>query len=608
MLEEKENIVCIDKYAEEGAYNNIDISTTEVFNIEPVVESSGSNQNDPESARQNRTVVRNAQMSNREIRKIDYLPFPDNVKLYVDGDFDKRWAISVGYNYNGQYVNAGASRVYKLIQYKGTQATSGALKIDTSALDLTFKKVRERVQKSYEEGKSYDYKNYLPITMFAHKQGSQSGGIIEMQDGTGAVMDISRRRYDYKLHYFGDFADEIWNISNQSTVMSGRIITNKIKSFTNDPNEDTLILCIIDKYIQGQLFTEEDMLDKYKTPAWDEWLNKFDKKSQEYILAWIWALVYQNSNNTEILWIRSEGGDGKTTFVNALTKGLSKLMVFGNEGLSEDKFHATITNSTSDGLKNTFITSQVYDKRLVYIPECKNPNILRSSFIHQLSGSEDISVNQKFEKVFTIKPQANVLICSNDYPKVDNQANELRRLLFVSPRDDYEHKHKKDDTFEGKLVNEIDTLLYKCKFYYDRCIERGKGYIQPPEETLEWISNQGVMIDSSDGNYDLLFTKGEDRDKITLKEIQRAMEYANQGLKGKIKFNFDQRAVSVYFKEAFGISRMTTTKRDSNGKHAKAYQGIKLRPYVEIDTILENQTNNSYNMPQYEGDYPDLLE
>ena len=571
--------------------------TTDVTNIEPPIEpetednteSKAVKPDSKKSAKRNKTESKNAEMSNRELREVDYLPYPGNIKLYIDGDNDKMWAISVGYNYEGQYINDADSHVYRLIHYKGTQAMSGALTIDKSQLDLTFNKVRESVQKYYAEGKAYDYKNHLPITMFAHKQGSQCGGIIELQDGDGAVKDISHRRYDYKQFYYGEFADEIWSLSNISSVRKGRIIKKRIKAFTNDPNENALMLCIIDKYINGQLFIEEDMLDRYKTPAWDEWLDKFDKQSQEYIMAWIWTLVYQNSNNSEVLWIRSEGGDGKTTFVNALKSGFEKIIIFGNNDFDEHTtpFCADITNSNNDGLKDPFLTGRIYDKRLVYIPECKNSNILRSSIIHQLTGGESMSANQKFEKAFTVKPQANVLICSNDYPNVDNQRNELRRLLFVSPREDYVHKEIKDDTFEKRLSAELDTLLYKCKFYYDRCIKRGKGYIQPPSETLEWIQDRGVMPSSNDHNYNLLFTEGNDTDKLTYQDIQNTMNIRNQELKGKIKFVFDQRAIQVYFRETFNITRMGSSKRIAGGKTAKAFVGVKMNDSITIEDMID---------------------
>ena len=577
--------------------NRITTRTTEITNIEPpiepetedITESKTSKSGSKRSSKRNKTESKNAEMSNRELREVDYLPYPGNIKLYIDGDNDKMWAISVGYNYEGQYVNAADSRVYRLIHYKGTQAMSGALTVDKSQLDLTFEKVRANVQKYYAEGKAYDYKNYLPITMFAHKQGSQCGGIIELQDGDGAVKDISHRRYDYKQYYYGDFADEIWNISNISSVRKGRIIKNRIKAFTNDPNENALMLCIIDKYINGQLFIEEDMLERYKTPAWDEWLDKFDKQSQEYIMAWIWTLVYQNSNNSEILWIRSEGGDGKTTFVNALKSGFEKIIIFGNNDFDEHTtpFCADITNSNSDGLKDKFLPGRIYDKRLVYVPECKNANILRSSIIHQLTGGESMSAEQKFEKAFTVKPQANVLICSNDYPNVDNQRNELRRLLFVSPREDYVHKEIKDDTFEKRLSAELDTLLYKCKFYYDRCVKRGKGYIQPPSETLDWIQERGVMPSSNDHNYNLLFTEGGDTDKLTYQDIQNTMNIRNQELRGKIKFVFDQRAIQVYFRETFNITRMASSKRIVGGKTAKAFVGVKMNDSVTIEEMID---------------------
>ena len=594
-LDEVNRITSKSRYILENTDNATE--TTDITNIEPPIESETECNMDSKtikgeskrSSKRNKTESKNAEMSNRELREIDYLPYPGNIKLYIDGDNDKMWAISVGYNYEGQYVNAADSHVYRLIHYKGTQATSGALTIDKSQLDLTFDKVRANVQKYYAEGKAYDYKNYLPITMFARKQGSQCGGIIELQDGDGAVKDILHRRYDYKQYYYGEFADEIWNISNISSVRKGRIIKNRMKAFTNDPNENALMLCIIDKYINGQLFIEEDMLERYKTPAWDEWLDKFDKQSQEYIMAWIWTLVYQNSNNSEILWIRSEGGDGKTTFVNALKSGFEKIIIFGNDDFDEHTtpFCADITNSNSDGLKDPFLTGRIYDKRLVYVPECKNANILRSSIIHQLTGGESMAANQKFEKAFTVKPQANVLICSNDYPNVDNQRNELRRLLFISPREDYVHKEIKDDTFEKRLSAELDTLLYKCKFYYDRCIKRGKGYIQPPSETLDWIQERGVMPSSNDHNYNLLFTEGNDTDKLTYQDIQNTMNIRNQELRGKIKFVFDQRAIQVYFRETFNITRMASSKRIVGGKTAKAFVGVKMNDSITIEEMID---------------------
>ena len=95
------------------------------------------------------------------------------------------------------------------------------------------------------------------------------------------------------------------------------------------------------------------------------------------------------------------------------------------------------------------------------------------------------------------------------------------------------------------------------------------------------------MIDSNDQNYNLLFTKGNDSDKLTYQDIQNIMNIRNQELKGKIKFVFDQRAIQVYFRETFGITKMTSSKRIAGGKTAKAFVGVKLRTYNEIECLLE---------------------
>lgn len=229
------------------------------------------------------------------------------------------------------------------------------------------------------------------------------------------------------------------------------------KLLTNDPSVDAFAYFDLNSLHDGQ------------TPDFDGFLDAVVPECRESLMAAIYATVYAPSHLNQYIWLHGEGGDGKSSFLNALRKYL------GNN----------LACSLGQTLNSDFGLEDAVGKRMIILSDVKTGLSVKSQLIHNLTGHDAISINRKNKPIITTVLEPIVWIAANESPDVNFDAeNESRRCLYIKMRTPSEKTLRKfsvlneDGTFrldsKGRRINngynltegllkEMPSILYKCQ-------------------------------------------------------------------------------------------------------------------------------------------------
>jgi hypothetical protein len=191
-------------------------------------------------------------------------------------------------------------------------------------------------------------------------------------------------------------------------------------------------------------------------PAWKEFIERLS--APEPFMAWVWSIYELDHVGRQVLWLYGGGMDGKSVTATVLGKFL------GNAA-------GPLDDERLSPAGRRFAAVTVWDKRLITIPDTKNPKILSSGLIHQISGRDRIQIEPKGGQAFAARPHARILIASNYRPEIARRRSETSRLLLieVAPREG-----GIDALWEGRLEKELPALLSACREVYFRlCPDHG---------------------------------------------------------------------------------------------------------------------------------------
>lgn len=198
-------------------------------------------------------------------------------------------------------------------------------------------------------------------------------------------------------------------------------------------------------------------------PAWDEFTARMT--FGETFKAFLWSVFEPDNRGRQALWLRGDGGDGKSTAIRAITNYL------GTEHT------LTIGLGTYD---NDFFFGFAYGKRLAIYPDCKNLSVLRKERIKQLLGNDIVPINAKYRKQFSARVFSRLIIASNWLPQINVLDDSERTRLLVCEVKSYEDEFG-DPDFEYKLEAEMNHFLYTCREAYKRECPTGMNLRVPLE-------------------------------------------------------------------------------------------------------------------------------
>jgi hypothetical protein len=191
--------------------------------------------------------------------------------------------------------------------------------------------------------------------------------------------------------------------------------------------------------------------------AWNEFTSRLD--APETFCAWVWSVFELRHGGRQMCWLRGDGHEGKSR----VTVVLASVLGTAAGVLDDDRL-------SGDGKR--FALASVWDKRLISVPDTKVRNLAMTGLLHQLSGGDVMFVEAKGQQGFSARPDARVLIASNEHPAITRSRSNTSRLIpiEVAPR----AAHRSDPTWEPRLIAQVPAFLAECRRAYEkRCPNHG---------------------------------------------------------------------------------------------------------------------------------------
>lgn len=216
---------------------------------------------------------------------------------------------------------------------------------------------------------------------------------------------------------------------------------------------------------------DETCLMPGTTPTWDEFTSRLDYPG--VFKAWVWSIFEPRNNIRQIMWLKGQGNDGKSSVQRAIEAVIGTNYCYSLKSGDE---------------KDKWFQRNVFGKVLVNYADCRNIYLVSENSIKQLTGGDTTSIEGKGENSFTGKIYAKVLVTSNYAPKINLELQaETSRLikLDVAPQVD----DKKDAQFTQRLQDEFYAFLCQCRDEYAQYISKGGERLELPTELVAKINS-----------------------------------------------------------------------------------------------------------------------
>lgn len=262
--------------------------------------------------------------------------------------------------------------------------------------------------------------------------------------------------------------------------------------------------------------------------SWIEFLNRLS--APEDFMAFIWSIFEINSKSRQYLYLFDPYGQGgKSTILTVLGE------VFGNS-------YAAINNSFISGDGSRWLLGNLFGKRLVVWPDCKNTRFCMSELLRNITSGDDVTVEFKGESPFTTKMYIKFILASNHPPSVTGSGADQSRLIRIDVK---ENSKKNDPEWRERLRQELPHFLFECKYWYDKkCTNHGNIQIEENSQDLASDSTEdtetrfeaiatrymefGPELESSINQWvDLC-----QREKLSNIEVSNFKDYLRQGHNG----------------------------------------------------------------------------
>lgn len=341
------------------------------------------------------------------------------------------------------------------------------------------------------------------------------------------------------------------NIADMMSTVIPRLNKNKmqvIKRYSTDLSTPAILRLPVD-YINSLISTKSPL-----PPIWREFLSsKFtiDRDAQLYRIAkFMTSVIDQDNRSRQMLCLADKGHSGKSTFINAIQKGLNRLA--DNCLFAKQANTVSLTNpeKSQEGLED------IMDSRLVIATEVNDiSKFVDAPAVKNLTGGDTVVAGVKYGKpVYKNMAGTKIIICTNNWVNVKNKAIETRIIPIVfesfngTPIDD----------LSNKLADSIEGFLAWCKWWTET-VETKRGYKNRnhcdifsdnhPEfttkEVFQNLQSDGQIMfrykisdeyNELDENYMLALcetihmTAGSDTDFVEYKDLMEGLQAANKEL------------------------------------------------------------------------------
>lgn len=287
--------------------------------------------------------------------------------------------------------------------------------------------------------------------------------------------------------------------------------------------------------------TEASVLD---CPLFSELMSR--TTNAEAFMVWIGSLFDPEAYAQQYVWVRGEGGDGKSTLLDILHE------VFGTAGFG-----------TRPPSSERFWTINLVGKRLVVFSDCNNAGFVRSGLFKSLTGGDAIEVEIKNGPCFNVKMRAKYIFSSNKRPRISSEAADMRRIIYceVAP-----HAGLEDVHYKRKMAAELPWILGLCwDLYREKC---GSGY-RIKSDNAQALELAASTEEKHELLFDLYFEEASNTEYINISTIQQI--FKERG----INCNKEQSDFYEYIERAYGVTRKKSVCDD--GKQRRFLYGIRLK-------------------------------
>jgi len=341
------------------------------------------------------------------------------------------------------------------------------------------------------------------------------------------TIDSLKRQHNGDLTR-GEIEGGLKRVNEMLTEMDGQLNTY---TFLYDPDFTPADLTN-DPTVDAYCYFNLDQLHDGDTPDFDGFLDAVRPECRGPLMAAVYATVFAKSSLNQYIWIHGEGGDGKSSFLNALRKYLGPRLCC----------------SLGQTINSDFGLEDALGKRMVILSDVKTGLSVKGTLIHNLTGHDPISINRKNKPIITTVLNPIVWIASNESPNVNfDNRNESRRCMYIKMQepsvktlrkfyvtnekgefilDPNGHKINNGYDLTGGLVREMPAILYKCKAEFEKLCPSPYSVIVPPVEQMALAIENCVDMDADALNVYIqeAFEFNDKGHMLKLTEINEAIE------------------------------------------------------------------------------------
>lgn len=282
------------------------------------------------------------------------------------------------------------------------------------------------------------------------------------------------------------------------------------------------------------------LLEDGETPTWDHFISRCGSNG-EPLMAFIWSLLNKDDKSQQYLLLKGDGEDGKGSLIRWLSKLFNDQLV----GLSvTDKWPALCVG-----------------RRIGVFNDINNTAIVMTSQFKQITGGDKVSIEQKYEKTFSVTLDTKFILTTNRAVNIIGAREQRRRAILVELNGDRVFI----EDYEEKLEAEGSAFLSKCKSAYEKLYDKNRKTIKCNYEFFESES------DSYEEQYEALFAKCF---TLSPEKSCNATDFHNRLVK---EIGHDNNSIGA-FKEWLERTHKVKRSRLSIEKRPSVYKGIVIRP------------------------------
>lgn len=341
----------------------------------------------------------------------------------------------------------------------------------------------------------------------------------------------------------------------------------KIK-YISEPNEELT-------YTYKVIHSVEPRNTLDQIPSWAAFLNRLS--DPEAYAAWVWSIYEPKHFGPQALFLHGiNGRDGKSTTTSVIAKQ------FGG------KKYATTIPAKVFSVKNEHGLARCVGKRLLTIADNTNTKIATHQYFLNITGGDEVPINEKFEREYSVIIDARILIHGNPGLIIKSADYDKERILWIK----VERTDERTLDWKQGLESEYDLFLQYCKWAYEKKCPDHRIIESASSDAIkeQYVgSDYVVLIDDLRKYFDIDKTKTDW--KVCRQEFQDTITANLCG--GKID---DGTRIRDFKSALFSIgltdfNNPNGERIDIGGEVVKGYRGIRVKDRYSQDPPKDPQGN-----------------